>query len=113
MASTVLQFRVDENLKKESQSIFEQLGLDFPTAFRIFLTRCVEECGLPFEMKAKRNSDSEKKKYLKKIVDKKLVSKKSISELLEIASNEAIKNGLSEMTMEEIDAEIESYREEK
>ena len=43
MASTLVQIRVDEDLKNEATSIFEQLGLDLPTAFRIFLKKSVEE----------------------------------------------------------------------
>jgi len=57
MASTLVQIRVDEDLKNEATSIFEQLGLDLPTAFRIFLKKSVEERGIPFSMRV----NSEKK----------------------------------------------------
>ena len=51
MASTLVQIRVDEDLKNEAVSIFERLGLDLPTAFRSFLKKSVEERGIPFSMK--------------------------------------------------------------
>ena len=59
MASTLVQIRVDEDLKNEATSIFEQLGLDLPTAFRIFLKKSVEERGIPFSMRVE-NKNGEK-----------------------------------------------------
>ena len=35
MATTVLQVRMDEDLKNEASELFEKLGLDIPTAIRI------------------------------------------------------------------------------
>lgn len=51
MANSLIQLRVDEKLKVEASDIFEKLGLDLSTAIRIFLTRSVEEKGIPFAMK--------------------------------------------------------------
>lgn len=51
MASTLVQIRVDEDLKNEATSIFEQIGLDLPTAFRIFLKKSVEERSILFSMR--------------------------------------------------------------
>jgi DNA-damage-inducible protein J len=50
MASTILQVRMDENLKKETSEIFRNLGLDMSTAVRLFLNRVVICQGLPFKM---------------------------------------------------------------
>jgi DNA-damage-inducible protein J len=51
MATTVLQVRLDENLKNEAAEIFESLGIDIPTAIRIFFKRAVAEKGIPFELR--------------------------------------------------------------
>ena len=51
MATTVLQVRLDENLKNEAAEIFENLGIDIPTAIRIFFKRAVAEKGIPFELR--------------------------------------------------------------
>lgn len=51
MATTVLQVRMDENLKNEASDLFEKLGLDIPTAIRIFFKRAVTEKGIPFELR--------------------------------------------------------------
>lgn len=50
MAEQVLvQVRVDKKLKEEVSEIYEMLGLDLPTAFRMFLVRSKLERGLPFK----------------------------------------------------------------
>ena len=48
MASTILQVRMDENLKKETSEIFHNLGLDMSSAVRLFLNRVVICQDLPF-----------------------------------------------------------------
>ena len=48
MAEQVLvQVRVDKKLKEEVSEIYEMLGLDLPTAIRMFLVRSKLERGLP------------------------------------------------------------------
>ena len=51
MPSTIVQFRTDEDLKNEASALFEELGIDLSTALRLFLTRCVKERGIPFDVK--------------------------------------------------------------
>ena len=51
MATTVLQVRMDEDLKNEASKLFEKLGIDIPTAIRIFFKRAVSEKGIPFELR--------------------------------------------------------------
>ncbi len=88
MATSTLQIRVDENLKEQAVSLFDRLGLDLPTAVRIFLRKSVLENGLPFEVK-----------------DKPRVSRRGL-EALYALNDEAVKNGTAGMTEEEIEAEI-------
>ncbi len=50
MAEQVLiQFRADKALKQEVTEIYERLGMDLPTAFRMFMARSKMVKGLPFE----------------------------------------------------------------
>lgn len=51
MASTIIQCRVDEDLKNEATALFEELGMDLSTALRMFLVRAVKEKGIPFDVK--------------------------------------------------------------
>ena len=50
--TTAIQVRVDEKLKKEADLIFEDLGLDVPTAIRLFLKKVVASKSIPFELKS-------------------------------------------------------------
>ncbi len=46
---TLIQFRADKALKQEVAAIYEQLGMDLPTALRIFLVKSKQAKGLPFD----------------------------------------------------------------
>ena len=52
MAATVVQVRMDEELKEQSSLLFEELGLDLPTAIRIFLKKSLAVSGIPFEVQS-------------------------------------------------------------
>ncbi len=47
---TTLNVRVDENLKKEANELFADLGLDMSTAINMFLRQSVIRNALPFEV---------------------------------------------------------------
>ena len=49
--ATVIQVRVDDELKAKSDRLFKDLGTDTTTAIRIFLTQAVARNGFPFEIK--------------------------------------------------------------
>ena len=50
MAEQVLvQFRADKALKEEVADIYSQLGMDLPTAFRMFMNKRKQVRGLPFD----------------------------------------------------------------
>lgn len=44
----LVQARVDKKLKDEVSEMYVALGMDFPTAIRMFLVKSKEERGLPF-----------------------------------------------------------------
>ncbi len=45
----LVQARVDKKLKQDVTEIYESLGLDLPTAIRMFLVRSRIDRGIPFE----------------------------------------------------------------
>lgn len=51
MNQALLQVRVDRGLKEQTSAIFDAIGIDLPTAIRMFLKRTVMVGGLPFEGK--------------------------------------------------------------
>ena len=59
--SNTIQIRVDDDLKKKSDSLFRDLGTDTTTAIRMFLTQAVANNGFPFEIK--RNTKRAKPLY--------------------------------------------------
>lgn len=48
MKSVNVTIRVDEELKKQADSLFNDLGMNLSTAFNIFLKQSVREQGMPF-----------------------------------------------------------------
>ena len=88
---TTIQIRIEEDLKNKATEIFNSLGLDISTAIRLFLKKSVIDGGIPFELK---------------------VSKTQIDGVYAInrMREKAESTGLSNMTLEEINSEIQSAR---
>lgn len=93
MANSLVQIRVDEQLKEDVTNIYEELGMDLPTAIRIFLKRSVQERGIPFGMKL---TDIQ-------------WENKAVSAMQRM-SRAAEENGTADMTLEEINGEIQAVR---
>ena len=54
MATVPTQIRIDEQLKKQSVELFNNLGLDMSGAITMFLKQCVLRNGLPFAVEMPR-----------------------------------------------------------
>ena len=50
MASSVMQIRVDEQLRNEAAELYERLGIDLPTAVRMFMIVAENTRDLSHEM---------------------------------------------------------------
>ena len=96
MATSIIQFRVDDELKNEAAAVYEKLGIDLSTAMRMFLKRSVMENGIPFPMTIQRNYDTAK-----------------AIQAFKTLNSQAQANGSSEMSLEDINAEIDAYRKER
>lgn len=92
MANTLVQFRAEETFRIKAVNICERLGIDLQTYLRMCLSRLVQENGIPFSMKLDNASESEALKAMK------------------AASQIAEENGISDMTLGEINAEISAAR---
>jgi DNA-damage-inducible protein J len=51
MATTNLNIRIDAELKKQAEEIFNELGLNMSTALTVFLRQAVRSNGIPFDMR--------------------------------------------------------------
>lgn len=96
MANSLVQVRVDEQLKEDATNIYEELGMDLPTAIRIFLKRSVQERGIPFSMKLTNIQHYDK----------------AVSAMQRM-SQTAEENGIADMSLEEINQEIQAVRQVK
>ena len=47
-----LQVRVEESLRSEADDVLREMGLDVPSAVRLFLTKVVQTRSIPFELTA-------------------------------------------------------------
>ena len=45
-----VQVRLDETLKKDAEMVFDNLGVDIPTAIRIFFKKVVATRSIPFSL---------------------------------------------------------------
>ncbi|MBQ8132917.1 MAG: type II toxin-antitoxin system RelB/DinJ family antitoxin [Clostridia bacterium] len=52
MATTNLNVRVDETLKKNAEELLSDLGMNMSTAINVFLRQVVRVHGIPFEIKS-------------------------------------------------------------
>lgn len=94
MATSLVQVRIDEDLKTQATAIYDKLGMDLSSAVRIFLKRSVMVNGVPFDMTLP------KQEYK---------AEKAVS-AMEKLSAEAQKNGTSNMSLDEINQEIYAVR---
>ncbi len=97
MGTTLIQTRVDTNLKNNASQLFEELGLDMSTAIKIFLKKCLQEGGIPFAIRHTKTNTADTE------------GMKAFMALR--AQAEA--NGLTDMTLDEINEEIRAARKER
>ncbi len=58
MATTNLNIRIDENLKKQAEMLFADLGLNMSSAITVFLKSAVDYNGIPFEIRKTERSSA-------------------------------------------------------
>lgn len=50
MAQTSITMRIDENLKKQAEELFEEFGMNMTTALTVFIKAAVRQGKIPFEI---------------------------------------------------------------
>ena len=91
MASTLVQFRTEDTEKLKSVQILEKLGLTLPAYLRMCMSRLNQENGIPFSMKLEEEQNPGIR-------------------ALQRASRIAEEYGISDMSLDEINAEIAEAR---
>lgn len=103
MEQTMIQVRVDKDLKERVANVYDAVGLDLPTAIRMFFKKSILAGGLPFDGRvstmdyfANRQDDAIRRRALL---------------AFETLRSQAAKR--PEMTLDEINAEISATRKER
>ena len=68
MAQAMINFRIDEKIKKEMEKICREMGMSMTTAFTIFATKVTKEKRIPFEITADPFYPESNMKYLEKVI---------------------------------------------
>ena len=93
MANSLVQYRIDETSRVKAAQICEKLGIDLQTYMRMCISRLIQENGIPFSMKL----DSQR-------VNCGVLAMKEASRI-------AAEQGIADMSLDEINAEIAAARE--
>ena len=88
----LIQFRADKALKQEVTEIYEAIGMDLPTAFRMFMVRSKAVRGLPFPAVMTGNS---------------MTHADAVAAFAKLRAEAA---DVPEMSLDEINAEISAVR---
>ncbi len=97
MSQATISIRVDQALKSRFDSLCEDFGLSTTAAFNIFMKAVVREKRIPFEIRAE-NYDP--------------VRKNAIN-AFESMRQSLADEGMNEMSLDEINAEIKAVRDER
>ena len=83
MATTSVTIRMDENLKKQVEKMFEEMGLNMSTAITVFAKAVVRQGKLPFEVTADPFWSEVNQKHLRKAIAELEAGKGKAHELIE------------------------------
>ena len=93
----IVQLNIDDDTKLRATSVYQKLGIDLPSAIRIFLKRSILVNGIPFSMVLEEEDYNPTDA---------IATMKKMNESAKLA-------GIGDMTPDEINAEIASYRQER
>ena len=68
MAQTLVNFRMDEDLKQNMEQTCQELGMNMTTAFTIFAKKMTREKRIPFEVSVDPFYSESNMNYLKKVI---------------------------------------------
>ncbi len=68
MSQVMVNFRMDEELKKSMETVCAEMGLSMTAAFTIFAKKVSRERRIPFEVTADPFYSESNRKYLEKVI---------------------------------------------
>lgn len=87
MATTSVTIRMDENLKKQAEALFDEMGLNMTTAITIFTKAVVRQGKIPFEITADPFFSEANQVHLRKAIAELDAGKGKLHELIEDADD--------------------------
>ena len=99
MAQTNISIRIDEDVKREAETIFAKLGLTLSAATNMLYRQVIKTQGMPSHLLA-IDADSE------------MQARKEFGEAIRSIQEQSVINGTSEMTLDEINEIIAEVRRE-
>jgi len=100
MAQTSISIRIDEDIKKDVESILSQIGLTLSSATNVFYRQIVRTRGIPFPLTAVEQLNTTESALLKGL------------DAMKAAQQQAIINGTSKFTLDDINDIINESRQE-
>jgi len=98
MAQTSISLRIDEETKREAEALFSKLGLTLSSATTVFYRQAVRTQGIPFPLSAVDTLET-----------KEAILARGL-EAIRAAQEQVKSNGLSEMSIDEINEIIRECR---
>lgn len=84
MATTSITIRMDENLKKQAELLFEDMGLNMTTAITMFTKAVIKQNKIPFEITADPFYSEENQRHLQKAISDLEAGKGKIHDIIEV-----------------------------
>ena len=69
MAQAMVNFRMDETLKRNMEQTCREMGMSMTTAFTIFAAKVTKEKRIPFEITAEPFYSESNQRYLGKVIE--------------------------------------------
>lgn len=63
-----INFRIDDDVKKEAEELFSRIGMSMSTAIMVFIRQSIADDGIPFLIKANRNM-GERERFVQAGID--------------------------------------------
>lgn len=82
-----LNIRIDDNLKKQAEAIFDDIGLTLSSATIVFLKQVVRSNGIPFELKADPFYSAENQAHLLAAKERMEKNGGTVHDLIEVSDD--------------------------
>jgi len=97
MGQVNLSIRIDEDIKKEAETLFAKLGLTLSAATNVFYRQALRTQGIPFPLSAVD-------------IDPKKQARKELKEVFKAMQEQSVINGTDDMPLDEINSIIQECR---